>query len=94
MVPGCSKNRGSDIPEEPSAFRVISAPGFENLETRLIEASPPKDTITQLAECLLQRADRYRLREVRIHESDGAPDEKERRPKHQPLGYQACMMAQ
>ena len=32
-------------------------------------------------------------RKFRIHESDGAPDEKERRPKHQPPGYQACMMA-
>ena len=28
-----------------------------------------------------------------IHESDGAPDEKESRPKHKPPGYQACMMA-
>jgi len=55
--------------------------------------SPPRDTITQLAECL-RRADRYRPREFGIHESDGAPDEKEGRPKHQPLGYQACMMAQ
>ena len=25
-------------------------------------------------------------------ESDGTPDEKEGRPKHQPPGYQACMM--
>jgi hypothetical protein len=25
-------------------------------------------------------------------ESDGAPDEKESRPKHKPPGYQACMM--
>jgi hypothetical protein len=30
--------------------------------------------------------------EFGIHESDGAPDEKERRPKQQPPGYQACMM--
>jgi hypothetical protein len=28
-----------------------------------------------------------------IHESDGAPDEKEGRPKHESPGYQACMMA-
>jgi hypothetical protein len=55
--------------------------------------SPPKDTITQLAECLHRRADRYRLREFGIHESDGSPEEKEGRPKHQPPGYQACMMA-
>jgi len=54
--------------------------------------SPPKDTITQLAVCLLRRADRYRLREFGIHESDGSPDEKEGRPKHQSPGYQACMM--
>ena len=54
--------------------------------------SPPRDTITQLAECLLGRADRYRLREFGIHESDGAPDVKESRPKHEPPGYQACMM--
>jgi hypothetical protein len=47
--------------------------------------SPPKDTITQLAECLLRRADGCRLREFGIRESDGAPDEKERRPKHQHL---------
>jgi hypothetical protein len=53
--------------------------------------SPPRDTITQLAECL-RRADRYRPREFGIHESDGAPDEKERRPKQQPPGYQACVM--
>ena len=31
---------------------------------------------------LLRRADRFRPREFGIHESDGAPDEKERRPKH------------
>jgi hypothetical protein len=31
-------------------------------------------------------------REFGIHESDGAPDEKESRPKHEPPGYQACMM--
>ena len=42
---------------------------------------------------LLRRADRYRPREFGIHESDGSPDEKEGRPKHQPPGYQACMMA-
>ena len=41
---------------------------------------------------MLRRADRYRPREFRIHESDGAPDEKERRPKQQPPGYQACEM--
>ena len=39
----------------------------------------------QLAVCLLRRTDRDRLREFGIHESDGAPDEKERRPKHQHL---------
>jgi hypothetical protein len=55
--------------------------------------SPPRDTITQLAECLLRQADRYRPREFGLHESDGAPDEKEGRPKHEPPGYQACMMA-
>ena len=42
---------------------------------------------------LLRRADRDRIREFGIHESDGAPDEKKRRPKHQQPGYQACMMA-
>ena len=36
---------------------------------------------------------RLPARESGIHESDGAPDEKERRPKQQPPGYQACMMA-
>jgi hypothetical protein len=30
--------------------------------------------------------------EFGIHESDGAPEEKERRPKHQPPGYHASMM--
>jgi hypothetical protein len=45
------------------------------------------------AECLLRQADRYRPREFGTHESDGAPDEKESRPKHEPPGYQACMMA-
>ena len=55
--------------------------------------APPKDTITQLAVGSLGRADRYRLREFGIDESDGAPDEKEGRPKHEPPGYQACMMA-
>ena len=54
--------------------------------------SPPRDMITQLAECLLRRADRYRPREFGRHESDGSPDEKEGRPKHEPPGYQACMM--
>jgi hypothetical protein len=47
----------------------------------------------QLTGCLLRRVDRYRLWEVGIYESDGAPEEKEGRPKHQPAGYQACMMA-
>ena len=40
-----------------------------------------------------RRADRYRPREFGLHESDGTPDEKEGRPKQQPPGYQACMMA-
>jgi hypothetical protein len=44
-----------------------------------------QDTITQLAECLLRQADRYRPREFGIHESDGAPDEKEGRPKQNHL---------
>jgi hypothetical protein len=52
-----------------------------------------EDTIAQLAECLLRQADRDSPREFGIHESDGAPDEKEGRPKHEPPGYQACMMA-
>ena len=60
----------------------------------LNEAVATQDTITQLAECLFRQAHRYRPREFGIHESDGSPDEKERRPKHQPPGYQACMMAQ
>ena len=46
-----------------------------------------------LAGALLRQADRYRPREFGIHESDGAPDEKEGRPKHEPPGYQACMIA-
>jgi hypothetical protein len=36
-------------------------------------------------ECLLRQADRYRRREFGIHESDGAPDAKEGRPKHNHL---------
>ena len=47
--------------------------------------SPPRDTITQLAECSLRQADRYRPGEFGIHESDGAPDEKEGRPKQNHL---------
>jgi hypothetical protein len=54
--------------------------------------SPPKDTITQLAVCLARRADRYRPGEFAIHKSDDAPDEKERRPKYEPPGYQSCIM--
>jgi hypothetical protein len=61
--------------------------------TVLNDAVATQDTITQLVECLLRRADRDRPREFGIHESDGAPDEKESRPKQQPPGYQACMMA-
>jgi len=61
--------------------------------TALNDAVATRDTITQLAECSLRQADRYRPREFGIHESDGAPDEKESRPKHEPPGYQACMMA-
>ena len=60
--------------------------------TVLNDAVATQDTIPQLAECLLRRADRYRPREFGIHESDGTPDEKESRPKQQPPGYQACMM--
>ena len=59
----------------------------------LNEEVATQDTITPLAECLLRQADRYRLREFAIHKSDGAPDEREPRPKHEPPGYQACMMA-
>ena len=61
--------------------------------TVLNDAVATQDTITQLAECLLRRADRCRPREFGIHESDGTPDEQEGRPKQQPPGYQACMMA-
>jgi len=56
----------------------------------LNDAVATQDTITQLAVCLLRRADRYRPREFGIHESDGSPDEKEGRPKHQSPGYQAA----
>ena len=56
----------------------------------LNDAARPEDTITRLAVCLLRRADGHRLREFRIHESDGAPYEKEGRPKRQPPGYQAA----
>jgi hypothetical protein len=47
--------------------------------------APPKDTITQL-----QCACFGKQTATGIHESDGAPDEKERRPKHRPPGYQAA----
>ena len=53
--------------------------------TVLNDAVATGGTITQLAECLLRRADRYRPGEFGIHESDGAPDEKEGRPKHEHL---------
>jgi len=68
--------------------------------------APPKDTITQLAGSAAAatirstrgvRCARFGKqtatgpREFGIHESDGAPDEKESRPKHEPPGYQACM---
>ena len=39
----------------------------------------------QLAVCSLRRADRYRPGEFGLHESDGAPDEKEGRPKQNHL---------
>ena len=55
----------------------------------LNDAVATQDTITSSQ----RQADRYRPREFGIHESDGAPDEKESRPKQQPPGYQACMMA-
>jgi len=55
----------------------------------LNDAVATQDTITSSQ----RQADRYRPREFGIHESDGAPDEKESRPKHEPPGYQACMMA-
>ena len=53
--------------------------------TVLNDAVATQDTITQLAEFLLRQTDRYRPREFGIHESDGAPDEKESRPKHEHL---------
>ena len=56
------------------------------------DAVATQDTITQLAECLLRQAGHNRAREFGIHESDGAPDEKEGRPKREPPGYQACIM--
>jgi hypothetical protein len=37
--------------------------------TVLNDAVATQDTITQLAECLLRRADRYRPREFGLHES-------------------------
>jgi hypothetical protein len=61
--------------------------------TVLNDAVATRDTIPQLAGCLLRHADRYRPREFGLRESDGAPDEQEGRPKHEPPGYQACMMA-
>jgi hypothetical protein len=55
--------------------------------TVLNDAVATQDTITQLAERLLRRADRRPPRQFGIHESDGAPDEQEGRPKHEPPGY-------
>ena len=70
--------------------------------------APPKDTITQLAGsaaaatiCSTRRVWCARFgkqtatgsESSAYNESDGAPDEKEGRPKHEPPGYQACMMA-
>ena len=46
-----------------------------------------------VAVCLFRRVGRYRPREFGIDESDGSPEGKEGRPKHQPPGYQACRMA-
>ena len=55
--------------------------------------SPPKDTVTQLAmSACFGKQTRYPPRDFGINESDGAPGEKESRPKHEPPGYQACMM--
>lgn len=55
--------------------------------------SPSKGTITQSVQCAcFGKQTAYRRRERGTHESDGAPDEKERRPKHRPPGYQACIM--
>ena len=53
--------------------------------TVLNDAVATRDTIPQLAECLLRHADRYRPGEFGRHESDGAPDEQEGRPKHEHL---------
>jgi hypothetical protein len=53
--------------------------------TVLNDAVATQDTTTQLAQCLLRQADRYRPWEFGINESDGAPDEKESRPKHNHL---------
>jgi hypothetical protein len=73
----------------------VSGGGRRALDSTVLnDAVATQDMITQLAECLLRRADRYRPREFGIHETDRTPDEKESRPKQQPPGYQACMMAQ
>ena len=48
--------------------------------TVLNDAVANQDTITKLAECLFGKQTATGLGGFAIHESDGAPDEKERRP--------------
>jgi hypothetical protein len=82
------------VAERSQASAKIAQRVIECGIKRLDDAVATQGHDDQLAECSLRQADRYRPREFGIHESDGAPDEKESRPKHEPPGYQACMMAQ
>ena len=90
--------RGEPEPD-PTVAGVARWGGERWGRRRALDSSVLNDAVAtqghdhQLAECSLRQADRYRPREFGIHESDGAPDEKESRPKHEPPGYQACMMA-
>jgi hypothetical protein len=72
------RRRGSRAMRKASTAVSSSLAITEHLGLRL--AGDP-----QLAEFLLRQADCYRLREFGIDESDGAPDEKESRPKHEHL---------
>ena len=54
---------------------------------------PPRDTIPARSGLAFGKQTATSPQDFGINESDGAPDEKESRPKHQTPGYQACIKA-
>jgi hypothetical protein len=89
------KDAAKKTPKTMAAMTVLQ------IELDIKRVPPPKSPAAMGAHtrnrtqggCSASRIIMYDEYAYATNESDGAPDEKERRPKQQPPGYQACMKA-